>query len=70
ISITGAMGELSNKLGLNELSGGATGISKALLAEFIGKLNIKLSRVTELLFFTVTVSNTSVLGLVFIYVIV
>ncbi|KOB69798.1 Aquaporin-3, partial [Operophtera brumata] len=29
------MGELGNKLGLDELSGGAAGISKALLAEFI-----------------------------------
>lgn len=31
------MGELGNKLGLDELSGGAAGISKALLAEFIGE---------------------------------
>lgn len=31
------MGEIGNKLGLDELSGGAAGISKALLAEFIGK---------------------------------
>ena len=34
------MGELGKKLGLDELSGGAAGISKALLAEFVGKLNI------------------------------
>lgn len=31
------MGELGAKLGLDELTGGAAGISKALLAEFIGK---------------------------------
>lgn len=31
------MGELGNKLGLDELAGGAAGISKALLAEFIGE---------------------------------
>ncbi|CAG9575849.1 unnamed protein product [Danaus chrysippus] len=36
------MGELGNKLGLDELSGGAAGISKALLAEFIGNLLLNL----------------------------
>ncbi|XP_045761074.1 aquaporin AQPAe.a [Maniola jurtina] len=36
------MGEMSNKLGLNELSGGAKGISKALLAEFVGNLLLNL----------------------------
>lgn len=30
------MGELGAKLGLDELTGGAAGISRALLAEFIG----------------------------------
>lgn len=33
------MGELGAKLGLDELTGGAAGISRALLAEFIGKPN-------------------------------
>ncbi|KAJ2946381.1 hypothetical protein O0L34_g12419 [Tuta absoluta] len=32
------MGEFANKLGLDELSGGAVGIGRALLAEFIGNL--------------------------------
>nr|UQZ09752.1 aquaporin [Agriphila aeneociliella] len=36
------MGELGNKLGLDELAGGAAGISKALLAEFIGNLLLNL----------------------------
>ncbi|CAH0691342.1 unnamed protein product [Chilo suppressalis] len=36
------MGELGSKLGLSELSGGAAGISKALLAEFIGNLLLNL----------------------------
>ncbi|XP_045508845.1 aquaporin AQPAe.a isoform X1 [Colias croceus] len=36
------MGELGHKLGLDELSGGALGISKALLAEFIGNLLLNL----------------------------
>lgn len=31
------MGELGARLGLDELSGGAVGIGRALLAEFIGK---------------------------------
>lgn len=31
------MGELGTKLGLDELAGGAASISRALLAEFIGK---------------------------------
>lgn len=30
------MGELGRKLGLDELSGGSSGIVKAILAEFIG----------------------------------
>lgn len=36
------MGELGAKLGLDELTGGAAGISKALLAEFIGNLLLNL----------------------------
>ncbi|XP_026764157.1 aquaporin AQPAe.a [Galleria mellonella] len=36
------MGELGTKLGLDELAGGAAGISKALLAEFIGNLLLNL----------------------------
>ncbi|KAL4705007.1 hypothetical protein ACJJTC_009795 [Scirpophaga incertulas] len=36
------MGELGNKLGLDELAGGAAGISKALLAEFIGNVLLNL----------------------------
>ncbi|KAJ8734006.1 hypothetical protein PYW07_014557 [Mythimna separata] len=36
------MGELGAKLGLDELTGGAAGISRALLAEFIGNLLLNL----------------------------